>query len=334
MSGLRIDELTTTEELDALEPAWADLWSRAPAATPFQSPAWLIPWWRHIGGGRLRVLAARAGGRLVGLLPMFLQQAPEGEKLLPLGIAISDYLDGLYEDGHGPAVAESMLRRLAERQRDWHVCELHPLPAGSALLQAPAPAECASEVLRFESCLVVEIPPRATSLRQVLPKRMRKNLRYFGGRAARLGRISFETATVASLPEVLDALLELHAIRWARDDRPGVLADPAIRAFHDAAAPALLSAGLLRLYALRLDGRIVAVLHCMLAKARTYCYMSGYDPDLAEISPGTLILAHAIEQAIGEGAFEVDFLRGGEPYKYFWGVRERPCYGRMLRRAG
>jgi CelD/BcsL family acetyltransferase involved in cellulose biosynthesis len=333
MSGLRIDELTTTEELEALEPAWADLWSRAPAATPFQAPAWLIPWWRHIGGGRLRVLAARAGGRLVGLLPMFLQQAPEGEKLLPLGIAISDYLDALYEDGHGPEVAAAMLWHLAERHRDWHVCELHPLPAGSPLLEAPGTPEYASEALPFEPCLVVEIPPEAASLRHVLPKRMRKNLRYFGARAARLGRISFETATVASVPEMLDALFELHATRWAREGRPGVLAGPAIRAFHDAAAPALLSAGLLRLYALRLDGRIIAVLHAMHANRRAYCYMSGFDPDLAEISPGTLILAHAVEQAIGERAFEVDFLRGREPYKYFWGVRERPCYGRMIRRA-
>ena len=333
MSGLEIHELTTTEELEALEPEWGELWRRALAATPFQSPAWLIPWWRHIGSGALRVLAARAGGRLVGLLPLYLQEA-EGEKLLPLGIAISDYLDCLYEDGQGPALATAMLRHLAERHHDWRVCELHPLPAGSPLLEAPAPPGCASEVLSFEPCLVVEIPPEASNLRHVLPKRMRKNLRYFGGRAARLGRISFEMASMASVAEVLDALFDLHATRWARDGGPGVLGDPAIRAFHRGAAPALLREGLLRLRALRLDGRIVAVLYGMHANYRACCYMSGFDPDLSEISPGTLILAHAIEQAMAERAREVDFLRGREPYKYFWGVRERPCYGRMIRRVG
>ena len=333
MSRVDIDELTTTEDLEALEPAWADLWHRASSATSFQSPAWLIPWWRHLGGGALRVLAARAGGRLVGLLPVFLQ-APEGEKLLPLGIAISDYLDGLYEDGHGPEVAAAMMRNLFERHRDWRVCELHPLPAGSPLLEAPLPPESSADIQPFEPCLVVELPPEATSLRHVLPKRMRKNLRYFGGRAARLGRIGFETASVANVAEVLDALFELHAARWARIDHPGVLADAAIRAFHRAAASALLDAGLLRLHALRLDGRIVAVLYALHAKRRAYCYMSGFDSDLGEISPGTLIMAHAIERAIGERACEVDFLRGREPYKYFWGVRERPCYGRMIRRAG
>jgi hypothetical protein len=35
-----------------------------------------------------------------------------------------------------------------------------------------------------------------------------------------------------------------------------------------------------------------------------------------------------------EGAREFDFLRGRERFKYRWGARERPCYGRMLERAG
>jgi CelD/BcsL family acetyltransferase involved in cellulose biosynthesis len=46
------------------------------------------------------------------------------------------------------------------------------------------------------------------------------------------------------------------------------------------------------------------------------------------------MFAHGIAQALGEGARAVDFLRGRERYKYFWGARERACYGRMLERAG
>jgi CelD/BcsL family acetyltransferase involved in cellulose biosynthesis len=46
-----------------------------------------------------------------------------------------------------------------------------------------------------------------------------------------------------------------------------------------------------------------------------------------------LIVAHAIEQAIREGAGEMDFLRGREPYKYRWGAVDRSSYGRTLRPA-
>ncbi|MCE3248949.1 MAG: glycosyl transferase, group 1, partial [Geminicoccaceae bacterium] len=95
----RIETITATADLEALEGEWTELWRRAPAATPFQAPAWLIPWWRHFGNDSLRVLTARAGERLVGLLPLYLLHEPDGTKLLPLGIAVSDYLDGVFEAG-------------------------------------------------------------------------------------------------------------------------------------------------------------------------------------------------------------------------------------------
>ena len=91
-----------------------------------------------------------------------------------------------------------------------------------------------------------------------------------------------------------------------------MLADPAIREFHRAAAPLLLSAGLLRLHALRLDERIVAVVYALFAKGRAYSYLSGFDPELAYYSPSTFLLGHAIERAAAEGAREMHFLRGGE----------------------
>jgi CelD/BcsL family acetyltransferase involved in cellulose biosynthesis len=332
MPDLEIEEITTIEGLEALAPAWHDLWRRAPAATPFQSPAWLIPWWRQIGGGELRVLAARAGDRLVGLLPAYLQHADQGGKLLPLGIAISDYLDGLFEGGVGPVAAEALLWHLAERE-DWGRCELHPLCAGSPLLEAAMPPECTDEVLAFEPCLVLMIPAEARDLCDVVPSRIRGKLRYFGRRAEQAGRVSFEMASVATLAELLEALFSLHAARWRRLDRPGVLADPGIRNFHRAAAPLLLAAGLLRLHALRLDERIVAVVYVLFAKGRAYSYLSGFDPEFGGISPGTLAVGHAIRHAMGEGAREFDFLRGWERFKYFWGARDRPCYGRMLNRV-
>jgi CelD/BcsL family acetyltransferase involved in cellulose biosynthesis len=334
MPSLEIDEVTTCAGLEALAPAWHDLWCRAPDATPFHSPLWLILWWREVGGGDLRVLVARQDERMVGLLPLYLQNDSEGGKLLPLGIAISDYLDGLFEEGCGAIAAEAMLRHLAERD-DWSCCELHPLRAGSPLLAARVPANCAAETLAFEPCLAVEIPTGARELKDFLPSKIRDNLGYFRRRAERLGQVSFETAvTAGALSEFAEALFRLHDARWQQLGQPGVLADPAIRRFHRAAAPLLQSAGLLRLHALRLDARIVAVMYALAARRRIYCYLCGFDPAFAALSPGTLILGHSIWQAAREGAREVDFLRGRERFKYFWGVAERPCYGRMLTRTG
>lgn len=330
MPALEVDEVTTGAELEALAPAWYDLWVRSPAATPFHSPAWLIPWWREIGGGELRVLVAYRGNHIVGLLPLYLQG--EGGKLLPLGIAISDYLDGLFEDDEAPAVASALLQRLTER-RDWQDCELHPLRTSTPLLEARAPPGCSDEVVEFEPCLVLETA-RARHLREAIPSGMRAKFRQAERRAEQIGRATFETATAANFPEILDAFFRLHEASWASRDAPGVLADAAIRRFHRAAAPLLLSAGLLRLHALRLDGRIIAVVYALSAKGNAYSYLSGFDPEFGWISPGTLAVGYAIAQAIAEGAREFDFLRGRERFKYRWGARERPCHGRMLNRLG
>ena len=77
--------------------------ARAPGATPFQSPAWLMAWWKHFGTGAPRVLTARAGEGLVGVLPLYELREPGIRKLLPIGIGLSDYIDALVD----PAWPES-----------------------------------------------------------------------------------------------------------------------------------------------------------------------------------------------------------------------------------
>ena len=73
---MRIEHIDSDDGLAALLPGWTALWHRIPGATPFQSPGWLIPWWRHIGEGQLWTLACRSEGRLVGLAPLYIYRQP------------------------------------------------------------------------------------------------------------------------------------------------------------------------------------------------------------------------------------------------------------------
>ena len=100
--------------------------------------------------------------------------------------------------------------------------------------------------------------------------------------------------------------------------------------------PGLLRSGVLRLHALRLDGAIIATLYALADRPgrgdrRAYFYLGGFDPDCAALSPGALILGHAIEAAVREGAVAFDFLRGQEAYKLRWGARDTPTSCRRLR---
>ena len=98
-SAVDLDEVTTADALERIRPEWAALWARCPAATPFQSPEWLIPWWRHVGQGELWTLVVRSSGRLVGLVPLYIYSGSSVREVFPIGIATTDYLDALFEPG-------------------------------------------------------------------------------------------------------------------------------------------------------------------------------------------------------------------------------------------
>ncbi|MEN3355357.1 MAG: hypothetical protein V7640_3515, partial [Betaproteobacteria bacterium] len=113
----------------------------------------------------------------------------------------------------------------------------------------------------------------------------------------------------------------------------GVLCDPTVQQFHRAAASGLLSRGVLRMYALRLGGRIIGGYYGFQHARRAYAYLGGFDPEFERYSPGTVLIGHAIEEAIREQADEFDFLRGCEAYKYTWGATDRPNYRKTLTRT-
>jgi CelD/BcsL family acetyltransferase involved in cellulose biosynthesis len=329
MPGLEVEEIDTRGALEALAPAWHDLWQRAPAATPFQSPAWLIPWWRHFGHGDLLILAVRELGQLVGMLPLYVYREGAERKLLLLGVGVSDYGDALLDAEYTQGAVRCLLAHLTRTAERWDVCDLQPLPPTSALLAAEVP-DFVEERLELAPCPVLQLPGSAAGLDAALPKRMRQNLRYYRRRAERQGALRCEAARPENLPEMLEAFFALHGVRWEQRGLPGVLADDAVRAFHTEAAAALMAQGVLRLHALRLDGRIVAMLYGFAARGRFYHYLGGFDPDLRQLSLGTLIIGHAVMQAMCEDLREFDFLRGREPYKYHWGAIDRPTYSRRL----
>lgn len=331
-SGLAVEERTSAGALEALGPEWRALWARCPSSTPFQSPDWLIPWWRHFGRGEPLVLALRHAGALVGVAPFYTFRDGDGTgRLVLVGTGNSDRLDALFEAGFAEPGARAVLARVASPDDRWDLCDLQRLARSSPLLAAAAPAGAESEVAAEEPCAVLALPVPGAGIGSVVSRGFGRRLEYCMRRAARAGVVSIDAADERTLDEQLDALFALHEARWRRRREPGTLADPVVRSFHREAAAALLRAGALRCYALRLDGRIVGVFYGFADRRRTYYYLGGFDPELERLSPGSLVVAHAVREAMRDGARELDFLRGREAYKYRWGAADEPTYRRVLR---
>ncbi len=320
---MTVEEATTTADLERLRPEWEALWAADPSATPFQHPAWLVPWWKHVAEGKLWTLAVRDSGRLVGLVPLYVYTQASGSRdAFLLGIATSDYLDALtVSNGVVPAVL-SHLDRCRDR---WDVLDLQPLRPGSPLRSAAGPAGWHDQPSEADVCPVLPLPA-------VFGPNLLQNLRYYRRRADRAGA-AVEAATAANLDELFDALQRLHAARWATRGQAGVLAADAVRRAHAESLPQLLSAGLLRMYGLRLAGKVVSVFYGLADRRRVYYYLGGFDPAHQSLSPGTLLIGHAVDQATAAGAEAFDFLKGQEPYKYLWGATDALTFARRLTSA-
>jgi CelD/BcsL family acetyltransferase involved in cellulose biosynthesis len=329
--ALLVEAIASTAGLQRLHGAWQRLWARLPRTTPFQSPHWLLPWWRHLGQGTLATIAVRSpdDGELVALAPLYIHVQPQTGRrhLFPIGIGTTDHLDLLLRPGWEDAALARIVTHLRERG-GWDVLEFPQLRPEAPLLRALLPPGWRREAVQGEPSPLLAL--RGASALPV-PPAMAQNVRTARHRAERAGALAYELADAQRLSDLLHALARLHASRWSERGEPGVLGDAAVRAFHREAAPHLLHAGLLRLHALRLDGEIAAVLYCLadgagVRERRSYYYVGGFDPGRRALSPGTLLIAQAIEQASGEGAAAFDFLRGAEPYKYRWGARDQATW--------
>ena len=331
--------LAELEEVAALEPLrqeWVALWSRVPDATPFQHPAWLIPWWRHVGEGRLCSLALREDGRLRAFFPLYVHEAER--KLFPLGIGTTDYLDALVEPGGAEAAMAALSAHLENRRDGFDRVEWPQLRPASPLLAGAAPPGWRDATEEAEPCPVLDLPSAFEQLRERVSSKTLRDLRTARRRATEAGA-AFESATPGTLEEIGEALFRLHAARWATRGESGVLAAPGVRRANHEAMSALMEVGLLRLLALRLRGEIVAVVHALAdppgrARRTLYLYLQGFDPALERLSPGLLLVGEAVERAIGEGFHAVDFLRGQERYKSFWGAVNAPTFRRVLEPPG
>lgn len=315
--------------LRAIEPQWWELWRTSPAATPFQSPGWAIPWWRHFHPGPLVCVAVHAGERLVGLAPFYFEEGFRGERLLPVGIGVSDHLDILV-DPRFPGVGEAIVAALEAEPR-WTILALEELAEGAVALSLPARSGWDDSLSPQIACPGLSLSGEVDDdgLPMDIPKRRRQHFRRSlkvakaaGG--CRIDEVSAETF----LPE----LIRLHAARWQAKGEDGVMTDPRVQAFHRDSMPLLQKTGLVRFFFVTITGELAAAYYGFRWADRAGFYVSGFDPKFSRESPLGILIGHALRDAAASGAKDFSFLRGQEEYKYLWGATDRWNMRRTLTR--
>ena len=312
-----------------------------------------MPWWGQFGSDELCAVVMERDGKAIGFLPFYVYEDPAARKrqLLPLGVGTTDYLDGIFaQECTTEEIGEAVEFLLDQVEHD-EFCATQ-LPGKSRLLAAVqkrseireqraenrdhgaesrepgASGEGRIFVSEAEGC------SRMAAVRMAeLPQKIRRNAMYYRNRAQRGGTLELVEADASNWKQIFEELRRLHRERWQTRGEDGVLVDERVVEWHREAIPLLLRAGLVRLMALRLNDEVIAVLYSLIdpvragADGRTqFFYITAYSPEHAELRPGTLLIAFAVERAANEGVATIDMLRGDEGYKQIWHMVKTPTF--------
>jgi CelD/BcsL family acetyltransferase involved in cellulose biosynthesis len=299
--------------------------------SPFLTWTWQREWTRAFAGARrLEIRRVEdAEGRLVALLP--LHEVEPGVLRLVGGADISDYLDLIALAGREEEAWMALPQSRAAERVTW---DLHAVPGTSptvlALPQLAAACGLSASVTVEERCPVLVLP---SSWDEYLASLGAKHRHELLRKMRRLEREAPEAraACVSHTAEVENRLgdfFDLH--RRSRVGKARFM-DARMEAFFRRVTAALVERSAARLWFLDTASGPVASFITLEWDSTVGLYNSGFHPDRATLSPGVVLLAHLIRDAIERGKRRFDFLRGEERYKYEFGPVAEDVYAVRIR---
>ncbi len=122
----------------------------------------------------------------------------------------------------------------------------------------------------------------------------------------------------------MDAFITLH--QKSTRDKEDFWNESLIQ-FFKALAVELAQLGWLKLYFIEVNGVKAAAMLGFDYNNEFLLYNSGFDPEqFAQLSPGNVLTAYTIQDAIRLGRSRYDFLRGDEVYKFRFGAVAEPVF--------
>lgn len=338
-SHLTVETIRDGSQFSALGEDWDALCRDSAGDNVFLSWDWIEAWWQTFGDGKeLAVAMVHSAGRLVAIAPLYrsasgtLRWLGSGESVSPDHLAF--IIRGGCEDEALAALVPAALAAAGGAALD-----LTDVPAESAtarwMLGGQADGLCRRAAQEWAVCPYAELPGDWDAFEARLSANMRYNLRR---RTRRLMRdLSAELVTWHTEDECragLDEVARLHRLRWqGRAERFG-FSDPSYLAFHGEFARRAARRGWLRMYGLRIAGQVIAAWYGFRRGDTLYYYQSGFDPSWEKHSPGMVLKGLVVREAIGEGARELDLLKGDHEYKQAWATGSRRTVRIVLARRG
>lgn len=316
--SIQISEVTDDAGFYALKSDWQALISQSSSVTFFQTWEWLSTWWRHLGEGDLWILVAREQGTVIGIMPLVISTGNRtGLRRVNWLARFSDCHDLIALPSESETCADAFLNYIAKCTEKWDLCDLGGLPESAALVQTKATRSLIPLVRSDYSCPVLSLPSSLEAYLGSYSSKMRYNILRQQKQLEKA--FTVEIAMVQdNCAEYMQNLFKLHNEQWQSVGMPGMFKDSKVQNFHLDMAQQFLERGWLRLHYLRLNGELCAAIYGFQMGPTYSYYLSGMDKRFSKYGLGSVMILHSISDAIKNGCSIYSFLKGEEPYKYFW----------------
>lgn len=312
MPTVSVREYAGPDAMDALALQWRELYAEDSAASPFQSPAWLTAWARHLPHTATPIVLAATSptGRWLAALALVRDDAGDGTRILPLSAPHAECVlpVGPYADDACVAQAFAFHLLLAD-------------DAGVDVVMTDVPATSALGTTLTLLCedtgwdctttpnAAVELPVRYDRL-SASTQREHARRRRTWTRLAEAGRtITYSrTRHTAELLQAFGVLCDLHQQRWAHQEPlPGSLTTADRGQWHDVLAE--LGAAHACIATLAIDNQVIAAQLLLTRGPRCYSLIPAMDPAQRHLAPGHALLRHLTEDLASEGFNVLDLGR-------------------------
>ena len=312
---------------------WDGLLDESAQRVYFLRCGWNQLWWQRLrpAGGQLFIITVRdEDGRLVGLAPFYLRRRrtagiPHVRELMFIGTGIhaqtGEFLDLIAWRGDESRVARAVATLLVQSDAWDRLC-LNDIPASSLVLpHLHAALGPSAGLQRSGRAHFISTASDWESVLANLTRSTRKNLLYetrrlFKSHACRFRRVIGDDG---ELEAAMDALVRLHQARWSARGEPGSFTIPGFERFLRDAARMSLGDDRLRMWTLEVDGAMAAALIGFYDNGIVHYLQAGFDPALARLSVGRVMLGLCIQDCINDADVrEFDFMGGNNAYKDAW----------------
>jgi CelD/BcsL family acetyltransferase involved in cellulose biosynthesis len=294
-------------------------------------------WRKHGSATRLAVFCVRRGPLLVGILPMLGRTERAGgtaRRVLEfLTVPDNQSCDILAAEGEGAAVADALANELAARRRDWDVLRLTYLPDHAlARMELPPALErhgIAATVAEGSGNAYVSLATAWNEYYAGRSRSLKKACNLAANRLNKAGALRIDWlapgADPAPAPTLLDAVVQVSAQSWKRKTGNS-LDQPGPQAFFRRLSELALRAGWLSVWLLTIDDKPVASEYQLVFAGRVHALRADFVEAHDELSPGTHLNRHLLEQLFGRGLQRYLMGPGDNPYKKRWTDLAEPLF--------